>query len=59
MKIVIQSDDGDIQKGIVRVEDFDLSNISMKYALMNEVRDAIMLVKNELTERGSKGGVER
>ena len=58
MKIIVQSDEGDIERGIIRVEDFDFSDISSRYALMNEVRDAIMSVKQSISERGNEDGVK-
>ena len=52
MKIVISSDDGSICKEIIRPEEFDFKEPSMRESLMNEIRDAfaLILIEEDLEE---------
>jgi hypothetical protein len=51
MKIVISSDDESIRKEIVRPEEFDFKEPSMRESLMNEIRDAFSLILVEESEK--------
>lgn len=45
------SDDGEIQKEIIRPEEFDFNNPSARAAFMNEVRDIFRTINFEVSKK--------